>query len=188
MTYIRKVRPLLENALLQFSAHCTFILQYSFDRRLQCFRIGPLKLVPPASFHQVFSSKKVQDKKKNLSVACGSRPGIITKSIFLREVKAKIKIVLRLWLVFSHCEESLHKHSRRVLGLRQSLLQRVPQGQEFLPAFQTSSNLNKDKLPLLDTSSVWKGTALRRTTLMYRQSNVNKGSPEKKLDLFSDLS
>lgn len=84
MTYIRKVRPLLEDALLQFSAHhCTFIFHYSFDRRLQCFRIGPLKLVPPASFHQVFSSKKVQDKR-NLSVACGSRPGIIMKSIFFR--------------------------------------------------------------------------------------------------------
>lgn len=58
MTYIRKVRPLLEDALLYFSAHCTFIFHYSFVR-LQCFRIGPLKLVPPASFHQVFSSKKV---------------------------------------------------------------------------------------------------------------------------------
>lgn len=63
-----------------------------------------------------------------------------------------------------------------------------PAGLRVPPSFSNNSTLNKDKLPLLDTSSVWKGTALRRTTLVYRPSYVNKGSPEKKLDLFSDLS
>lgn len=90
------------------------------------------------------------------------------------------------------CFESLRRGAaqtqQRVWALRQSLLQHVLQAEELLPAFATTSTLNKDKLPLLDTSSVWKGTALRRTTLVYRPSYVNKGSPEKKLDLFSDLS
>lgn len=188
MTYIRKVRPLLEDALLQFSAHhCTFIFHYSFDRRLQCFRIGPLKLVPPASFHQVFSSKKVQDKKNPL---CGL--WLTTRNhyeVYLPQVR-KSKNKTSPW--FMACFQSLRRVAIRiqhgVLGLRHSLLQRVPQGEEFLPASQTSSTLNKDKLPLLDTSSVREGTALRRTTLVYRPSYANKGSPEKKLDLFSDLS
>lgn len=110
-------------------------------RRLQCFRIGPLKLVPPASFPpSVFKQKGLRQKKQTnkhnqtLSVACGSRPGIITKSAFLREGKAKTKSP---W--FMACFQSLRRVAtqtrQRVLGLRQRLLQSVPQGLTVPPSF-----------------------------------------------------
>lgn len=139
MTYIRKVRPLLEDALLQFSAHCTFIFHYSFDKEaavLQDWSIttGSTSIFSTKCFQAKRSRTKEKTNNQTLSVACGSQPGIITKSVFLREGKAKTKNPQ-----FMACFQSLRRVAtqtrQRVLGLRQWLLQSVPQGLRVPPSF-----------------------------------------------------
>lgn len=132
----------------------------SFDVRLQCFMTGPLKLVLPASFHKCFQSKKIQHK----STLCGL--WITTRNYYEVYLPQLRKTVLGLWLVLSHCEDMLYKYSRdRVMT--ESITSKMRSVVfQFLPAFQTSYILNKDKFPLL-TIPLWKGTLLKRTTIMY---------------------